>query len=186
MLTKDVIFVTHMLALKQLLEKAFEVAEKTAEQQIRDRQFLQTHDNKYAYTLGEYTASYTKTLQFGVFTNTCVIELLERIKVPTNIIVNDLLPKVNKQIPNINDFLAKIILKTDMLRSDKAQFLHLEKNLINVDKYGLLPPNGGESLPIISRIPPTIRHNGILFLMEALIKKDWGGTIAEFVDEFRK
>ena len=115
-----------------------------------------------------------------------MIELLERIKVPTNIIVNDLLPKVNKQIPNINDFLAKIILKTDMLRSDKNQFLHLEKNLINIDKYALMPPAGDESLPIISRIPPTIRHSGTLFLMEALIKQDWGSSIAEFVDEFRK
>ena len=119
MLTKEVIFVTHMLGIKELLEKAFEIEDKTPEQQLRDLQYSRKHLKKYAYTLGEYIATYTKMLQFGLFTNTCVIELLEKIKMPTNIIVNDLLPKANKQIPNIKDFLAKIVLKTDMLRSDK-------------------------------------------------------------------
>ena len=103
---------------------------------------------------GKAVTQVSKSLEYGVFTNTCMIEVLNRIRVPVEDTINFILPGPNQKYPKISDLIVKLELRYDMLNKPS---IHEEPVLVR------------------KRIMPLIRKDGCLYLIERLIDKQYAG-----------
>lgn len=114
-----------------------------------------------ALNFGEAVAQIDKTMPYGVYTNTIVLQLVDRMGLPIESMVHFILPGPNNRFPTVQDLLSKYSVKYNMLN----------------------PLSRNEYKSSFERILPLIKSDGTLFMIEKMLDRDYAGQIDLFIQD---
>jgi len=97
--------------------------------------------------------------QHGIFTNSIVVELMRRINMPIESVLNFILPRKKGRFLSLGDNIAKINSRYTVLSS---KITEKEKGLKN------------------PKLIPIIKSDGTLFLIQNLIDQEYAGQLKDF------
>lgn len=140
MCAHDFIFTAMMLGFKETLQNCF---------------------NNEPVTFGQAVRNVTASMPHGVFTNTIILEITQRVGIPLDRVINFILPGPNRRFPSLADNIKKLESRYDMLNQ----------------------PRQARFTSSLQRIMPLIRSNGVLFLIEKLIDQQYAGQIKLFLED---
>ena len=124
--TNDFIFTAYMLGFKEILNECF---------------------RQQGITFGQAIKEVTSSMPHGVFTNTIILEITQRVGVPLERVINFILPGPIKRFPSLADNLTKLESRYSLMKK----------------------PVDLRQLTGRQRILPMIRSNGTLVLIQKSI-----------------